>query len=72
MTRVNFLDIALNVLSKENREMKPSEICQIAIEKGLLVEFGRTPEATMRACLNRAWKNHDSRLVKEGSKYKLA
>jgi len=46
---MTFLEAAAEILKSEGRPMRSDEITRIALERGLIANGGKTPEATMRA-----------------------
>jgi hypothetical protein len=67
-----FVEAAIRVLKEQKTALKANEICRIAISEQYLTDFGKTPDATMRAQLQVAWRKGSSGLVREGTKYRLA
>src|SRR5437867_51301 len=53
-----FLAAALAVLRAKGRTLTDREITDLAIERGLLQTRGKTPHATMAACLYTAARDH--------------
>jgi hypothetical protein len=48
---MTFLEAAERVLRTAKRPLSAREITEIALKRGLLTSSGKTPEATMSACL---------------------
>jgi hypothetical protein len=67
-----YVQAAIKVLELKKTALTPTEICRIAINEHFLAQFGKTPEATMRAQLQAAWRKGNKRLVKKGKRYELA
>jgi hypothetical protein len=51
ISRPNFLEAAIAVLSAARQPLTVTEITKLAIERGFLVTSGKTPRATMSAAL---------------------
>lgn len=67
-----FVDAAIKVLEREKAAMKPGDICRVAIQEHYLLDFGNTPDATMRAQLMVESRKENPRIVKDGKRYRLA
>lgn len=60
--KYSFIDAAIMILKQEGRAMKTREIVGKALKIGLIKTYGKTPDNTLTATLNR--------IVKEGGDYK--
>lgn len=61
--RMTYFEAALQVLKSSREPLTAREITERAIERGLIVPRGKTPDATMRATLY-VWLGTDAQLVK--------
>ncbi len=48
-----FVEVAIEVLKETKRPMTPIQICEKALERGLLQTRSKKPEKTMNALLNK-------------------
>jgi hypothetical protein len=60
---MTFYEAALQILQSSRKPLTVQEITERALERGLIVSHGRTPEATMSAVLYGRLRS-DARLVK--------
>lgn len=60
---MTYYDAAIQVLKSAQRPLSTREITEQAIEAGLIVPHGKTPNATMGACLYQ-YVRTDNALVK--------
>jgi hypothetical protein len=60
--KYSFIDAAIEILRKEGKPMKSKEIIDKALKLGLIKTYGKTPDQTLTAILNR--------LIKDDKAYK--
>jgi len=49
--RTSFANAAIVILKESGREMTAKELTEVALERGLVVSSGKTPDATLAAQL---------------------